>query len=80
LADLPRANKERDRVAIITQGTLPTIVVVSGKEISEYPVYEISKSEINNINIASDPFARGFVAGLVEGKPLAECVDNGWPV
>jgi len=77
LADLPKINKKRDRVAIITQGTLPTIVAVSGKEINEYPVHEISKSEINDTNGAGDAFAGGFVAGLVESKPLAECVDMG---
>ncbi len=77
LADLPKANKKRERVAIITQGTLPTIVAVSGKEIKEYPVHEISKSEINDTNGAGDAFAGGFLAGLVEGKPLDVCVDMG---
>lgn len=77
LAELPKKNKKRDRVAIITQGTLPTIVAVSGKEIKEYPVHEISKSEINDTNGAGDAFAGGFLAGLVEGKPLDVCVDMG---
>jgi adenosine kinase len=77
LADLPKVNKKRERVAIITQGTLPTIVAVSGKDTSEYPVHEINKSEINDTNGAGDAFAGGFVAGLVKGKPLAECVDMG---
>jgi adenosine kinase len=35
LADLPKVNRKRDRVAIITQVMLPSIVAVSGKEISE---------------------------------------------
>jgi adenosine kinase len=77
LADIPKLNKKRDRVAFITQGKLPTIVAFSRKEINEYPVYEISKSEINDTNGAGDAFAGGFVAGLVESKPLAECVDMG---
>jgi adenosine kinase len=78
LADLPKENKKRERVAIVTQGTLPTIVAVSGKsEIAEYPVHEISKDEINDTNGAGDAFAGGFLAGLVEGKSLAECVDIG---
>ena len=27
--------------------------------------------------LSSDAFAGGFVAGIVEGKPLKECVDMG---
>jgi len=64
LVNLLKVNKKRDRVAIITQGTLPTIVAVSGKEISEYPVCEISKSKISDTNNgAGDTFAGGFVEG-----------------
>jgi adenosine kinase len=77
LSELPKENKKRDRVAIITQGTLPTIVAVAGKNVTEYPVHAISKEQINDTNGAGDAFAGGFVAGLVEGKPLAECVDLG---
>lgn len=77
LAGLPKENKKRDRVAIITQGTLPTIVAVAGKDVVEYPVHAISKSEINDTNGAGDAFAGGFVAGLVGGKSLAESVDMG---
>lgn len=77
LADLPKKNKLKERVAIVTQGTLPTIVAVSGKGTKEYPVHEISKSEINDTNGAGDAFAGGFVAGLVEGKPLDVCIDMG---
>jgi len=64
-------------VAIITQGTLPTIVAVDGEEIQEFPVKEINKSEINDTNGAGDAFAGGFLAGLVEHKPLTVCVDMG---
>lgn len=78
LADLPKENNKRERVAIITQGTLPTIVAISRKkEIAEYPVHEINKDEINDTNGAGDAFAGGLLAGLVDGRPLAECVDMG---
>jgi len=77
LAELPKENKKRDRVAIITQGTDPTIVAVAGKGVKEYPVHEVSKEEINDTNGAGDAFAGGFIAGLVEGKPLDVCVDMG---
>lgn len=77
LADLPKLNKNRARVAIITQGTDPTIVAVQGKGITEHPVHEINKEEINDTTGAGDAFAGGFVAGLVEDRPLDVCIDMG---
>jgi adenosine kinase len=76
LAALPKANAKRERVAIITQGTLPTIVAEGGK-ITEYPVHAIDKSLINDTTGAGDAFAGGFTAGLVAGESLAQCVDQG---
>ncbi|EHA51003.1 adenosine kinase [Pyricularia oryzae 70-15] len=78
IANLPKENSQRKRVAIITQGTLPTIVAVQGEEeVKEYPVHEIAKEQINDTNGAGDAFAAGFCAGVVENKALAECVDRG---
>lgn len=76
LAALPKANMKRERVAIITQGTLPTIVAEGGK-ITEYPVHAIDKSLINDTTGAGDAFAGGFTAGLVAGESLAQCIDQG---
>jgi adenosine kinase len=54
LANLPKKNEKRQRYAIITQGTLPTIVAVQkeggGVEVKEYPVHEIEKEKINDTN------------------------------
>ncbi|KAK4106100.1 Ribokinase-like protein [Parathielavia hyrcaniae] len=78
LANLPKANPQRKRVAVITQGTEPTVVAVQGEnEVKEYPVHVISKDEINDTNGAGDAFAGGFCAGIVEGRPLQDCVDMG---
>jgi adenosine kinase len=77
LADLPKENKERKRVAIITQGTEPTIVAVQGEGIKEIEVHAIDKSLINDTTGAGDAFAAGFTAGLVEGVSLEQCVDQG---
>jgi adenosine kinase len=77
LAALPKANSKRERVAIITQGTLPTIVAENGKEVKEYPVHAIDKSLINDTTGAGDAFAGGFIAGLVAGAPIAQCIDQG---
>lgn len=78
LANLPKVNEKRKRVAIITQGTEPTIVAVQGEDkVSEYPVQEIAKEEINDTNGAGDAFAGGFCAGILEGKSLEESVKMG---
>lgn len=77
LAALPKENSKRERVAIITQGTDPTIVSVGGKDVQEFPVHAIEKSKIVDTTGAGDAFAAGFLAGLVEDKSLAQCIDQG---
>ncbi|KAI1460583.1 Ribokinase-like protein [Annulohypoxylon moriforme] len=78
LANLPKANTKKPRVAVITQGTLPTVVAVQSQdEVKQYPVHAIDSSKINDTNGAGDAFAGGFVAGLVQGKSLEESVDLG---
>ncbi|KOS19274.1 Adenosine kinase [Escovopsis weberi] len=78
LANLPKINTKRQRVAIITQGTDPTLVAIQGQEgVKEFPVHAIDKSQITDTNGAGDAFAGGLLAGLVEGKPLETCIDMG---
>ena len=77
LADLPKKNEARKRIAIITQGTLPTIVAEAGKEIMEVGVHAIEKNLICDTTGAGDAFAAGFTAGLVAGESLERCVDQG---
>jgi len=78
LANLPKVNTQRKRVAIITQGTEPTVVAIQGEDaVKEYPVHAISKEEINDTNGAGDAFAGGFCAGIVDGKSLDESIDMG---
>jgi adenosine kinase len=78
LANLPKENKQRKRVAIVTQGTEPTIVAVQGEDtVKEYPVHVIDRSEINDTNGAGDAFAGGFCAGIVEGRSLEQAIDMG---
>lgn len=54
LAQLPKKNTARPRVAIVTQGTLPTIAAIAqpngGVEVKEFSVREISKDAINDTN------------------------------
>ncbi|KAB5570538.1 Ribokinase-like protein [Coniochaeta sp. 2T2.1] len=78
LANLPKENKQRKRVAIVTQGTLPTFVAVQGEdEIKEFPVLELAKEEINDTNGAGDAFAGGFCAGIMEGKSIEDSIAQG---
>ncbi|KAJ5981259.1 hypothetical protein N7522_013680 [Penicillium canescens] len=81
LAQLPKQNTQRPRVAIVTQGTEPTIVAIGSPagliEVKEFEVHEISKDAINDTNGAGDAFAGGFCAGIVGGKSLDDSVDMG---
>ncbi|KAK7756148.1 adenosine kinase [Diatrype stigma] len=78
ITDLPKANAKRPRVAVITNGTGATVVATQGQaDVREFPVHAIAADKINDTNGAGDAFAGGFVAGLVQGKPLEECVDRG---
>ncbi|KAI1434916.1 Ribokinase-like protein [Xylaria sp. CBS 124048] len=78
LANLPKENTKRPRVAVITQGTNPTLVAIQGQEeVKSFPVHDIGAEKINDTNGAGDAFAGGFVAGLVQGKDISTAVDMG---
>ncbi|KAH7329226.1 Ribokinase-like protein [Stachybotrys elegans] len=78
LANLPKENTQRKRVAIITQGTEPTLVAIQGEdEIKSFPVHAIEPERINDTNGAGDAFAGGFLAGLVKGESLETAIDMG---
>ncbi|KAH7172302.1 Ribokinase-like protein [Fusarium sp. MPI-SDFR-AT-0072] len=47
LANLPKENTKRKRIAIVTQGTDPTLVAIQGEDdIKEFPVHAIEKEKI----------------------------------
>jgi adenosine kinase len=78
LANLPKENAARKRVAIVTQGTEPTIVAVQGDDaVQEFPVHPIAKEKIVDTNGAGDAFAGGFCAGIVQGRSLSEAIQMG---
>lgn len=78
MAALPKKNTKRKRTVIITQGTDPTVVAIEGEsDVKEFPVHAIGKDKINDTNGAGDAFAGGFVAGIVQGKPLDTSIDMG---
>jgi adenosine kinase len=75
LAKLPKEGG-RPRVVIITHGPDPTIVA-SGDTVNEYSVPKIPKEEIVDANGAGDAFVGGFLASLVKGKSIEQCVSAG---
>lgn len=78
LANLPKENGKRKRVAIITQGTDPTVAAVQGEDSARtFPVHAIGKEEITDTTGAGDAFAGGFMAGIVKGESLEKCIDQG---
>ena len=76
IAALPKASGTHARLAIITQGSDPTIVAVDGK-VMEFPVTPIDAAAIVDTNGAGDAFVGGFLAYFLKGAPLATAVDAG---
>lgn len=78
LANLPKVNTQRKRIAIVTQGTDATLVAIQGEDtIHEFPVHAIETEKINDTNGAGDAFAGGLLAGIIEGKSLKTSIDMG---
>jgi adenosine kinase len=76
LAALPKASGTHKRVAVITQGTDPTIVAEDGK-VTEVLVIAILKEKLVDTNAMGDSFVAGFLSQLVLGKDIQECVRAG---
>lgn len=78
VAGLPKNGKPR--TVVFTQGTQPTItatVVDGAVHTQEFPVHELAPEKVVDTNGAGDAFAAGFMAALVQGKPLKDAVDLG---
>lgn len=75
IARWPKDNG-RGRVVIFTQGSLPTLVAQDGK-VREFAIIPIEEKEIVDTNGAGDAFAGGFLAQLVQGHSLDECIRSG---
>lgn len=73
MTTLPKENPNRQRIVIITQGTLPVIVAKDGST-TEYVVEKIPEDKIVDTNGAGDAFVGGFMAMLIKGEPLETAV------
>ncbi|KAI8622498.1 Ribokinase-like protein [Chytriomyces sp. MP71] len=76
ISKLPKENSKRQRTVVITQGAEPTLVAIDGV-VTEYPVVAVNSTKIVDTNGAGDAFVGGYLAGLVLGKDIAECVRAG---
>uniref|UniRef100_A0A6B2EI10 Adenosine kinase n=1 Tax=Phlebotomus kandelakii TaxID=1109342 RepID=A0A6B2EI10_9DIPT len=76
MAELPKVNRKRQRVVVITQGARPVLVVENG-ELHEFPVQKLDMAEVVDTNGAGDAFVGGFMSQLVLKKPLEVCVKCG---
>uniref|UniRef100_A0A3Q3B821 Adenosine kinase n=1 Tax=Kryptolebias marmoratus TaxID=37003 RepID=A0A3Q3B821_KRYMA len=65
---LPKVNKKRQRIVVFTQGKDETVLIET------FPVLKIDPKDIVDTNGAGDAFVGGFLSGLVQEKPLDECV------
>ncbi|KAM4598926.1 adenosine kinase isoform 3-T3 [Fundulus diaphanus] len=70
---LPKVNAKRQRIVVFTQGKDETIMALSDK-IETFPVLKIDPKDIVDTNGAGDAFVGGFLSGLVQEKPLEQCV------
>ncbi|RXG53599.1 hypothetical protein Avbf_11442, partial [Armadillidium vulgare] len=72
-AELPKENKNRSRIVIVTQGADNVVVAQDGK-VQEFPATKLPDEKLIDTNGAGDAFVGGFLAQLVQEKPLEECI------
>lgn len=73
IAKYRKENGNHSRMVVITQGADPTIIVHEGKA-KLYPVIHIDPKDIVDTNSAGDAFVGGFLAQLVQGGSIEDCV------
>ena len=75
-SQLPKTNTARPRIVVFTQGREPTIVARDGHVIS-YDVTPVPADIIKDTNGCGDAFVGGFLAQLVQGRSIDECIRCG---
>lgn len=76
MVSLPKENKTRGRVVIITQGSDP-VLLIQNDTVVEYPVPKLEPAEMVDTNGAGDAFVGGFLAQLVKGQNFEICIKCG---
>ncbi|XP_056292254.1 adenosine kinase isoform X1 [Pseudoliparis swirei] len=70
---LPKDNKKRQRIVVLTQGKDDTAMCLSDK-FETFPVLPIDPEKIVDTNGAGDAFVGGFLSELVRDKPMDQCM------
>eukprot|EP00523_Entomoneis_sp_CCMP467_P002237 CAMPEP_0168746280 /NCGR_PEP_ID=MMETSP0724-20121128/15063_1 /TAXON_ID=265536 /ORGANISM="Amphiprora sp., Strain CCMP467" /LENGTH=347 /DNA_ID=CAMNT_0008794041 /DNA_START=35 /DNA_END=1078 /DNA_ORIENTATION=- len=76
ICGLPKKNDKKPRTVIFTQGPKSTIVACEGK-VTEYVVEALPSDQLVDTNGAGDAFVGGFLAQMVLGKDMEDCVKCG---
>lgn len=76
ITELPKNNPNRQRIAIITQGSLPVILAKDGK-ITEFPTVSLPVEKVIDTNGAGDAFVGGFLAQIVKGGTVEQGIKCG---
>lgn len=76
ICDLPKIGNKRKRIAVVTQGSSPVLLVQDGK-IEEFPVPPLSPDKMVDTNGAGDAFVGGFLSQYVQGRSLATSIRCG---
>ncbi|XP_046991382.1 adenosine kinase isoform X1 [Schistocerca americana] len=76
ITQLPKLNKKRPRIAIITQGENPVLLAKDGI-VNEFSVTHLPPEKVIDTNGAGDAFVGGFLSQLVLGKPVETCIRCG---
>lgn len=76
ISQFPKENGGKARMVIITQGSLPVVVVENGV-VREFEVEKVPSKAIVDTNGAGDAFVGGFLAQLVQGASTEVCVKCG---
>ncbi|XP_039300078.1 adenosine kinase [Nilaparvata lugens] len=76
LMALPKQNSEKGRIVVITQGKESVILAQDGK-VKEFAVESLPSEKVIDTNGAGDAFVGGFIAQLVKGVDLSQCIKCG---
>ncbi|EDV98687.1 adenosine kinase isoform X2 [Drosophila grimshawi] len=77
LVALDKLNSARPRIAILTQGCDPVLLIQHDAPVQEFPVTRLAVHEIVDTNGAGDAFVGGFLSQFVQGKSLDVCIRCG---
>ncbi|XP_046650137.1 adenosine kinase-like [Daphnia pulicaria] len=76
IAALPKENKNRNRIVIITQGKDDVIIAQDGK-VTRIPAISVPSEKIVDTNGAGDAFVGGFISQILQGRPIDVCARCG---